>query len=283
MERVHVVDRLRVGSPFIGRKCPVCQKRLELGDQVLICPRHGIAITLNCWHEMAPDWQGICPYCARPVKLLPLLLPRPEPTIPAEAKRHALYWVVGVMVLALVLSTVLSILVNNQGFIIANLEGASSTVTLSFTSGIREAYAVKPVIATLASPSNQGCLTPTFYRPLLDNYPNLGCPVNAWESELAFQWFERGLVVWRKSSDLSEIYILYKRGEWRRQIEIEETSVDQLGLPMTGVMVAENTPLEQFQNGLAFKLGRSGYILFKDNHWESFLLVGDSIHLSPIR
>ncbi len=148
-------------------------------------------------------------------------------------------------------------------------------------------------VAILAPPA---CPTPTFYRSWPDNYPSLGCPVEGWQSDFTFQWFDQGLMIWRKNPSPAQIYVLYEEGNWRGQVDPEgprwpscpeagqtgelgpifsfgliwcEAEMDRLGLPVTEEMASENSPVEEFEHGLAFKLGQADYVLFENNTWVS--------------
>lgn len=151
---------------------------------------------------------------------------------------------------------------------------------------------------TPTATSTPVCATPVHHRLAPDRYPGLGCAVEAWEADFTFQRFERGLMVWRKAPSPSQIYVLYEGGAWRGLVdpkgpprpscpEGEATGglgpvlsfgliwcaeeMERLGAPLSGEIVAEDSPVEQFQHGLAFRLDQLGYVLYEDDRWDSFV------------
>jgi hypothetical protein len=288
MKRIHPVVPLRANSRYVrdGEHCPVCRRPLQPGDEVVVCDDSDVAVMFRCWYDLESAWKGICQYCGQSVILSRPRAPLPPPPPNGEStggRRNTLFGLLmtGGIVLGLAVTFALDVLIEGRGPTTANLESASFDVTSPLVGDVGEVEAVRSVTPTLVAVLRQECSTPTFYHTLFDSHSNLGCPVNAWESDLAYQWFERGLVVWPNSSGFSKVYVLYKGDGWRSLTELTGAPMDQLGLPMTGVMVAKNSPVEQFQNGLTFQLGQSGYILFGDNQWKSFLSVGDSLYFSP--
>jgi serine/threonine protein kinase/formylglycine-generating enzyme required for sulfatase activity len=154
------------------------------------------------------------------------------------------------------------------------------------------------VPVAVVTPTSTPCASPTYYADLPAKYPNLGCAIESWQSDFTFQQFEHGLMIWRKTPAPAQIYILYENSTWHGQEdpqgsaqpacwEAEQTDglgpifsfgeiwcageKDRLGLPLTKEIASEDSPIEQFEGGLAFTLSRSGYVLLEDGRWTSLL------------
>ncbi|MEW5956349.1 MAG: protein kinase [Chloroflexota bacterium] len=139
------------------------------------------------------------------------------------------------------------------------------------------------------------CSPPTFFTDLLKDYLDLGCAVEHWRSDFTVQQFEQGLMVWRKSPDPAEIYILLDQGDWRSYEDPHgpaapfcpeaqqtgglgpifgfgviwcENESDHLGKPRSKENAFEDSPIEEFAHGLVFELGQATYVLFNDKTWQ---------------
>lgn len=140
---------------------------------------------------------------------------------------------------------------------------------------------------------------PPFYQSLPVMYPGLDCSVKTWSSDFTLQRFERGLMIWRKEP--RQIYVLYEGGDWKQEedpqgppqpscVEAQQTGglgpilsfgviwcageKERLGLPISGEIAFENSQVEQFEQGLAFRFGQFGYVLREEKKaWSIFPLV----------
>lgn len=150
------------------------------------------------------------------------------------------------------------------------------------------------------------CLAPAFYAAILAAHPELGCSRVMVRSDLTFQRFERGLMIWRKDPKPSVIYALdAERGFWQAQPdpggspeprcpEVNKTGGlgpifgfgalwcepwgwrNQLRQPLATEENPGTLPVEDFENGVILTLGDpGGFILRNDGTWVAFTPDGD--------
>lgn len=145
------------------------------------------------------------------------------------------------------------------------------------------------------------CPTPTYFQGVWEAHPELGCPRVASSSDLTFQSFERGLLIWRKDPRPSSIYALDSDARyWQVHPDpggtpepacpdAEQTSglgpvfgfgtvwcepwgwKAQLRRPLRKEQDSGNGRIQEFDRGLVFALMEAGgFLLHADGTWEPF-------------
>jgi formylglycine-generating enzyme required for sulfatase activity len=64
----HPKVRLKANSPHVGGRCPVTGATFQIGDDVVICQKRGVAFSAKHWQEIVSMWGGRCKYCGSPVE-----------------------------------------------------------------------------------------------------------------------------------------------------------------------------------------------------------------------
>jgi len=149
----------------------------------------------------------------------------------------------------------------------------------------------KPNVPTIAP-----CPTSVFYQGVWKSRTQLGCSKRAERSDLGYQNFQRGLMLWRKNTLM--IYAVYKNGRWESQPDPGPYPSpacadaakngdlgpifgfgklwcagwkDQIGQPLEREQAITDSAVEDFVNGLVLDLGKLGkFILYSSGTWESF-------------
>ena len=142
---------------------------------------------------------------------------------------------------------------------------------------------------------------PAYYAAVQAAHPELGCPKVMVRSDVTFQRFERGLLIWRKDPKPSTIYALdAERGFWQaepdpggtpeaRCPEAKKTGGlgpifgfgtlwcepwgwrSQLRQPIAKEENPGTLPIEELDHGTILTLGSAGgFILRDDGTWEAF-------------
>ncbi len=95
MATKHYKIHLTKGSSQVGQQCPISHRKVQPGDEVVICAQTNTVFILEAWEQTLPLWENTCQYCQthvtwlngqKSVKLQPSPTLKPKIPFPLDTK-----------------------------------------------------------------------------------------------------------------------------------------------------------------------------------------------------
>lgn len=185
-----------------------------------------------------------------------------------------------------------------QSNMTATASAIQRATAASHNATVQATHPDSPTPSATDNPNSAACPTPTYYARILLAHPDLGCAHGNYLSNLAYQTFDQGMLVWRHIPDDAFYVIFYTANRWEALPflpqgpdvtpcpEAQATGLGpfsgfgkqwcqspdlrlRIGQPTAREQAVSPRPVQEFQHGTILDLGTAGvYILFSGNRWD---------------